>query len=158
MAPEQFYGKAVFASDVYSVGVTMYQMLTGELPYATPAPSDIQRLVRGELVTAPRLKNSRIPKAVNDIVLKALAADVTQRYQRASDLLSDLLAGTPRHGSGQATVSRRPAASPVPRDANVAEIQSRLRSRETRQPGFCWHCRKPLQARTAKCPFCGETQ
>jgi serine/threonine-protein kinase len=148
MAPEQFYGKAVFASDVYSVGVTMYQMLTGELPYATPAPSDIQRLVRGELVTAPRLKNSRIPKAVNDIVLKALAADVTQRYPRASDLLTDLLAGT--------TVSRRPAANP--REANVAEIQSRLRSRETRQPGFCWHCRKPLQARTAKCPFCGETQ
>jgi len=149
MAPEQFYGKAVFASDVYSVGVTMYQMLTGELPYATPAPSDIQRLVRGELVTAPRLKNGRIPKAVNDIVLKALAADVTQRYPRASDLLTDLLAGT--------AVSRRPAASP-PREANVAEIQSRLRSRETRQPGFCWHCRKPLQARTAKCPFCGETQ
>ncbi|HYS24973.1 MAG TPA: serine/threonine-protein kinase [Vicinamibacterales bacterium] len=149
MAPEQFYGKAVFASDVYSVGVTMYQMLTGELPYATPAPSDIQRLVRGELVTAPRLKNGRIPKAVNDIVLKALAADVTQRYPRASDLLTDLLAGT--------AVSRRPAASP-PREANVAEIQSRLRSRETRQPGFCWHCRKPLQARTARCPFCGEQQ
>jgi len=149
MAPEQFYGKAVFASDVYSVGVTMYQMLTGELPYATPAPSDIQRLVRGELVTAPRLKNSRIPKAVNDIVLKALAADATQRYQRASDLLTDLLAGT--------AVSRRPAASP-PREANVAEIQSRLRSRETRQPGFCWHCRKPLQARTARCPLCGEQQ
>jgi serine/threonine-protein kinase len=148
MAPEQFYGKAVFASDVYSVGVTMYQMLTGELPYATPAPSDIQRLVRGELVTAPRLKNSRIPKAVNDIVLKALAADVTQRYPRASDLLTDLLAGT--------TVSRRPAANP--REANVAEIQSRLRSRETRPAGFCWHCRKPLQARTARCPFCGEQQ
>ena len=86
MAPEQFYGKAVFASDVYSVGITMYQMLTGELPYATPVPSDLERLVRGELVTPPRVKNSKIPKAVNDIVLKALAADVTQRYQRASDL------------------------------------------------------------------------
>jgi eukaryotic-like serine/threonine-protein kinase len=148
MAPEQFYGKAVFASDVYSIGVTMYQMLTGELPYASPAPADIERLVRGELVTAPRVKNNRISKAVNDIVLKALAADPTQRYQRASDLLTDLLAPTPR---------RRAPASAA-KEANVAEIQSRLRARETPQRGFCWHCRKPLQARTAKCPFCGEAQ
>jgi len=151
MAPEQFYGKAVFASDVYSVGVTMYQMLTGELPYATPAPADIKRLVRGELVTSsPRLKNSRIPKAVSDIVLRALAADLKQRYARASDLLTDLLAGT--------TVARRQVAMPAQREASVAEIQSRLRSRDNPQPGFCWHCRKPLQARTSKCPFCGELQ
>jgi serine/threonine-protein kinase len=152
MAPEQFYGKAVFASDVYSLGITMYQMLTGELPYATPAPADIERLLRGELVTAPRVKNSRIPKVVNDIVLKALSADVSHRYQRASDLLTDLLAGT--------TVSRRPAAASPRRDANanVADIQSRLRARATPQPGFCWHCRKPLQARTARCPFCSEPQ
>jgi eukaryotic-like serine/threonine-protein kinase len=150
MAPEQFYGKAVFASDVYSIGVTMYQMLTGELPYATPSPSDLERLVRGELVTPPRVKNHRIPKAINDIVLKALTADVTQRYQRASDLLTDLLADTP--------APRRRAANRAPREANVAEIQSRLRAREAPQPGFCWHCRKPLQARTAICPFCGESQ
>jgi serine/threonine protein kinase len=148
MAPEQFYGKAVFASDVYSIGVTMYQMLTGELPYATPTPGDIERLARGELVTSPRVKNNRIPKTVNDIVLKALAPDLTRRYQRASDLLADLLAPAPRRRAAVAATS----------EANVAEIQSRLRSRETPQPRFCWHCRKPLQARTAKCPFCGESQ
>src|SRR5262249_48061238 len=77
MAPEQFYGKAVFASDVYSVGVTMYQMLTGVLPYDTPAPQDLERLMRGEMVTAPRLRNPKVPKAINDIVLRALAPDLT---------------------------------------------------------------------------------
>ena len=84
MAPEQFQGKAVFASDIYSLGVTMYQMLTGELPYQTPAPSDLERLMRGELTTPPRLKNPKLPKALSDIVMKAMAPEITERYQRAA--------------------------------------------------------------------------
>src|SRR6185295_11603066 len=89
----------VFASDVYSMGVTMYQMLTGSLPYDTPLPADLARLERGELVTAPRIKNPRIPRTINDIVLKAMAPELSSRYQRASDLLNDILAArdpTPR--------------------------------------------------------------
>ena len=92
MAPEQFHGKAVFASDLYSLGVTMYQMLTGMLPYDTPSAADLDRLLRGELVSAPRLRNPKIPKAINDIVLKAMAPDISQRYQRAGELLDDVLA------------------------------------------------------------------
>ena len=42
--------------------------------------------------------------------------------------------------------------------SNVTDIHSRLKARETPQPGFCWHCRKPLPARAARCPFCGEGQ
>src|SRR3954453_19612741 len=92
MAPEQFHGKAVFASDLSSLGVTMYQMLTGALPYDTPAPADLDKLMSGELVSPPRLKNPAIPKAIRDIVMKAMAPDPTARYKRASDLLDDLLA------------------------------------------------------------------
>ena len=92
MAPEQFHGKAVFASDIYSLGVTMYQMLTGGLPYETPSPADIERLMRGELVAPPRSRNSRIPKELNDIVMRAMAPAVGERYQRAGELLDDLLA------------------------------------------------------------------
>ena len=105
MAPEQFHGKAVFASDIYSLGVTMYQMLTGQLPYDTPAPADLDKLMSGELVTAPRVRNPAIPKAISDIVMKAMAPDTTARYQRASDLLSDVLAARstvpPRAGRGR---------------------------------------------------------
>src|ERR671932_303462 len=92
MAPEQFQGKAVFASDLYSLGVTMYQMLTGVLPYDTPSPADLERLYRGDLVSGPRLKNPKVPKAINDIVLKAMAPDIPARYQRAENLLADVLA------------------------------------------------------------------
>jgi serine/threonine protein kinase len=155
MAPEQFQGKAVFASDIYSVGVTMYQMLTGSLPYDTPAPADLARLSRGELVTAPRLKNPKIPKAINDIVLRAMAPDPTARYQRAADVLNDVLAA---RAPAPRRAVRRGATGAATADENVSDIQSRLKARETPQARFCWHCRKPLQARTAKCPFCGEAQ
>jgi serine/threonine protein kinase len=153
MAPEQFHGRAVFASDIYSVGVTMYQMLTGSMPYDTPTPADIARLARGELLSAPRIKNPKIPKAINEIVLRAMAPDPTARYQKAAELLDDLLAArepAPRRAAG-----RRGATTA---DATVAEIQSRLRARETPPARFCWHCRKPLHARTDRCPFCGESQ
>src|SRR5438874_7533135 len=106
MAPEQFHGKAVFASDVYSLGVTMYQILTGGLPYDTPSPADLDRLMKGELLTAPRLKNPKVPKAINDIVLKAIAPEIHARYQRAAELLDDVIAAR--------------AASRVPRDAGAA--------------------------------------
>jgi serine/threonine protein kinase len=163
MAPEQFHGKAVFASDLYSVGVTMYQMLTGELPYTTPAPADVERLMRGEMVVAPRVKNAKIPKAINDIVLRALAPDSTLRYQRASDLLDDLLAARQPSAIAKATVDKsrrrgRTSGSNNGSEESSAEIQSRLKARETPQPRLCWQCRKPLHARSARCPFCNEAQ
>jgi serine/threonine-protein kinase len=151
MAPEQFRGEAVFASDIYSLGVTMYQMLTGVLPYDTPTPADLDRLRRGELVSPPRLKNPKIPRGINDVVMHALAPEIHNRYQRAGELLDEVLAArgtTPRR-------TPRPASADA---ASAEDIQTRLKARETRQPKFCWHCRKPLPARADRCPFCGETQ
>jgi serine/threonine-protein kinase len=155
MAPEQFQGKAVFASDIYSVGVTMYQMLTGVLPYDTPTPHDLERLQRGDLVAAPRLRNPKVPKAINEIVLKAMAPDVPARYQRASELLDDVLAA---RGAGVRRVARPTPPSELVADVAAQEIHARLKAREAPQPRFCWHCRKPLHARTDRCPFCGEPQ
>ena len=63
MAPEQFHGRATFASDIYSLGVTMYQMMTGMLPYHTPAPADLERLMRGEMVSPPRTAQRPDPAA-----------------------------------------------------------------------------------------------
>jgi serine/threonine-protein kinase len=158
MAPEQFQGKAVFASDLYSLGVTMYQMLTGVLPYDTPAPADLDKLMSGELVSPPRLKNPAIPKSINGIIMKAMAPDIAQRYQRASDLLEDVMEAV--------NALRTPAAAPPSTRAPAARggrddaqsIQTRLRARDTPAARFCWHCRKPLHARTDNCPFCGEQQ
>jgi serine/threonine protein kinase len=155
MAPEQFQGKAVFASDIYSLGVTMYQMLTGELPYQTPAPSDLERLMRGELTTPPKLKNPKLPKALSDIVMKAMAPEITERYQRAGDLLDAVLSAR------AATTPRRPwrpgglTAGAV---GELQDIQQRLKAREAPSARFCWNCGKALPARAETCPFCRERQ
>lgn len=160
MAPEQFHGKAVFASDLYSIGVTMYQMLTGVLPYDTPAPADLEKLMSGQLVSPPRLKNAAIPKRFNDIIMRALAPDVMSRYQRALDLLNDLLAlapavrRTPPVPMDEAAAAARGRAG----DTDLAGAARRIKAREASVPRFCWHCRKPLHSKALKCPFCGETQ
>ncbi len=173
MAPEQFEGRAVFASDLYSLGITMYQMLTGDLPYDTPAPSDLDRLRRGTMVSSPRLKNPNIPPAIDAIVMHALKPDVATRYQRAEDLLNDILQARrefvrrPSGASGPASTAtatppgaNAPAASgsgqgPAPiRHPSLA----RLRTREFAVGRFCGNCRKPLPARGGRCPFCGEAQ
>ena len=156
MAPEQFHGKAVFASDIYSVGITMYQMLTGMLPYDAPAPADLGKLMSGELVSPPRLKNSAIPKVISDIVMKALSPDVTNRYQRATDLMEDVLSARTRRTPQPAGKGETPGARTVRDDSQG--IQNRLRAREAPAARFCWQCRKPLHARTDRCPFCNEKQ
>ena len=162
MAPEQFHGKAVFASDIYSLGVTMYQMLTGVLPYETPAPADLDKLMSGELVSPPRLRNPSIPKAISDIVMHAMAPEVAARYQRAPDLMRAVIearnTALPRRYPPTPGAIEKPEAAGARGRDDAHGIQSRLRAREAPAPRFCWHCRKPLHARTDRCPFCGERQ
>jgi hypothetical protein len=117
--------------------------------------------MKGELLTAPRLKNPKIPKSINDIVLKAMAPDISARYQRAGELLDDVLAA--RSTSSRRTPRTPASSTPEPSDSvagdSVAQdIHLRLKAREAPQPRFCWHCRKPLHARSDRCPFCGEAQ
>jgi serine/threonine protein kinase len=164
MAPEQFEGRAVFGSDLYSVGVTMYQMLTGQLPYEMPTPSELDKLSTGELVSSSRLKNPAIPVSIDNVILRALRADVDERYQHAEQILDDILAA-------RRDLVRKPAGTPTP-SAPVPSggtpvrtvtpvarpVASRAPAAEAVANRFCWHCRKPLPSRAGRCPFCGESQ
>jgi serine/threonine-protein kinase len=162
MAPEQFHGKAVFASDIYSLGVTMYQLLTGDLPYEAPAPGQIDRLFRTDLITPPRLRNPAISKRVNDIVLKAMAPDLASRYGKASELIEDLLdsrGAIRRPGPELRQVAGVGVGGGLRSgDHDLAGIERRLRARDTPAPAICWKCRKALASRATRCPFCNEAQ
>ena len=92
-----------------------------------------------------------------DVVRTLDLSEITARYARAHDLLDAILAAR-----SQAT-GRRPwpaAGAPAAGAAGepAKDIRDRLRARETPVARFCWHCGKPLHARTATCPFCGEKQ
>ena len=160
MAPEQFKGKAVFASDIYSLGITMYQMLTGALPYETPAPTDLDKLISGELVRPPKLENPAVPRPINDIVMTALSPKLSARYQRASELIADLELSNGAQDNPVLTEEQAGADPPNEgsRELHISSVQKRLRSTSPSTGKFCWQCHKPLHARTDRCPFCHETQ
>jgi len=142
MAPEQFQGRATYASDVYSMGVMMYEMVTGVLPYFDLNPSRIEEMVASGRFTPPVLKNRKVSKGFSDVIVKAMAKDLTQRYRSAGDLLSELkhLKVTPK------------------RQRELSDIRERIAARETPREGLCFHCRRPLPRRATNCPFCGQKQ
>lgn len=142
MAPEQFKGRAVLASDIYSVGVMLYQMLAGTLPYFSPNPAQIERMVAQGRCTPVGVRNTQVPRELSDIVMKSMATDVADRYQTATEFLDDLAT----------------AADIDHKAAQVEDMRKRIKAREAPRKTFCWHCNKPLHARSDTCPFCGEKQ
>ncbi len=142
MAPEQFQGRAVFASDIYSVGVIMYEMMTGHLPYFSINPRQLEKMALSGRLVRPRERNREIPHEIEEIIIKALAPEIADRYQQAWQLLDDL----------------NTASEIDHRASRMEDIRQRLKAREPAPAGFCWNCRKPLHSRSTQCPFCGESQ
>ena len=91
IAPEQARGAAPDArSDIYSLGIVMYEMLTGKLPYV--GQSDVEVAVKHMNTdpVSPREIVPDIPEELERICLKAMDSDIHDRYQTAGQLLSDL--------------------------------------------------------------------
>ena len=77
-------------SDLYSLGVVMYEMLTGRVPFDADTPVSVALKHMQEEPKPPKELNEKIPQAVNDIILKAMRKDVNLRYQNATTMLNDL--------------------------------------------------------------------
>jgi serine/threonine protein kinase len=90
VAPEQLHGQADARSDVYSLGLTLFELLTLQPAFEDePLAQILQRRVR-ELPKKPRAINPLIPKDLEIITLKACAADPAHRYQSAAEFAADL--------------------------------------------------------------------
>jgi serine/threonine-protein kinase len=90
-APEVAESRTASApGDLYALGVVLYEMLVGDLPYRGESPAEIARRHASDPVPAPRVLNPGVPRALDGLVQKALAKRPDERYGSASALLADL--------------------------------------------------------------------
>ncbi len=77
-------------SDIYSLGVVMYEMLTGQVPFDADTAVSVALKHMQEDPIEPMELNPDIPRAVNDIIMKAMQKDTGLRYQSATEMLNDI--------------------------------------------------------------------
>ena len=91
MSPEQVMGKSIDQrSDIFSLGVMLYEMLTGQAPFDGENVNAIMYQTLNGIPPPPNTANPAVPEMVNFIVAKALAKGVDDRYQNAKDFAVDL--------------------------------------------------------------------
>lgn len=93
MSPEQVMGRLTDQrSDIFSLGVMLYEMLTGQAPFQGENINAIMYQTLNSIAAPPSSLNPAVPEMLNFIVAKALAKDLDSRYQNARDLANDLRA------------------------------------------------------------------
>ena len=127
MSPEQVKGRPVDGrSDIFSIGVMLYEMLTGEKPFPGQSITTVIYKIVNEDPIPPRQINPSIHPGLNDIVLRALAKEPEVRYQSCRELLEDLrnyraMGGNERNPDAT-MISPRPGAM-LPLNAEAAGLR-----------------------------------
>ncbi|MDR1842014.1 MAG: serine/threonine protein kinase [Holophagales bacterium] len=146
MAPEHFRGQTVFQSDIWSLGISIYEMLTGTVPFYDVDPIKIAQAVSTRPIVSPHLRNPQVSKAFSDVVMKALSVNLGDRYISAYELLKAL--------EGLKETDQRKTRQITP---NMAASGSSATYPSSGQTGKqCPFCFKLLSRLASSCPYCGE--
>jgi serine/threonine-protein kinase len=115
LSPEQAHGQPVTAaSDLYSIGVVLFEMLTARAPFEAESPVAIALKHVNQPAPSPREFVQSVPPELEAIVLKALAKDPTQRYPDAEAMMRDLEVAQSRLGPGKVDTESTAVFAPVP--------------------------------------------
>ncbi|BDU76730.1 serine/threonine protein kinase [Mesoterricola sediminis] len=150
MAPEHFRGRAVFQSDLWSLGITIYEMLTGTVPFYDADPVKIAQAFQSTPIVPPHLRNAQVPRPLSEAVMRALAVNLGDRYLSAQEFLKTLR--PLREGVARET---RPVGTAVLAGAIPAPA-GRQRLPGVTHPRLCRFCYRPLSRTAVTCPACGE--
>lgn len=91
ISPEQACGEVTdHKTDIYAIGVMLFEMLTGRLPFEADAAVSVAMMQVSKTPARPREINDTIPEGLEEIILKAMQKDTKQRYQSAAEMLRDI--------------------------------------------------------------------
>jgi serine/threonine protein kinase len=154
MSPEQCRGGAVDArTDIYALGVLLYEMLTGRTPYIADNYTALAHAHIYEQVPPPNQFNPRISPAVQSVVLKALYKDPAQRFQQATEMataLEQAVAAQIPVTPGPSAAPHHPLGAPPPYGQGVASG-----ARPPAPSVYCPQCRQPNAPLQRFCSHCG---
>jgi serine/threonine protein kinase len=138
MSPEQGQGIRVDSrSDVYSLGVVLYEMVTGRVPYEAETPMAVVLKHITSPLRTPRELNPSLPEAVECVVLKALSKDPADRYQTASEMVEALEEAVSRE-PGMAWLAGAEASDVPPVSAATEPVTRKVPAAQTGVPGWAW--------------------
>ncbi len=132
MAPEQFEGDADKRSDVYSIGVLYYQLLTGSIPFDGPTAFVIRDKHVNDVPPAPHELDPDVPLADSVVVMRCLEKDPDRRYQDAAELYDALMSAEPGTGGVARTIISQ-GGSTAPVDRTQVTDQPGARRTETEE-------------------------